>query len=146
MTSEPPFRILPRITDRNRFFWTSGRDGELRFLRCDACGTFVHPPVPVCPSCLGRELHPEPVSGAATVHTFTINHQQWMPGPEVPFVVAIVDIDDAPAVRLTTNIVGCRPDEVTVGMPVRVTFEHHPDPDDDTSGVWIPLFEPAALR
>lgn len=75
--------------------------------------------------------------------TFTINHQAWMPGPELPFAVAIVEIEEDPSIRLTTNIVGCSPEEVTVGMPVRVVFEHHPDDDGD---VWIPLFEPDSTR
>jgi len=143
-TAALPFRILPRITDRNRFFWTGGEVGELRFLRCDDCGTFVHPPVPVCPTCLGRSLRPHAVSGRAVLTTFTVNHHAWMPGPELPYVVAIVDIDEAPGVRLTTNIVGVEPDAVQIGMPLRVAFEQHPDPDDPaSSGVWLPLFEPA---
>jgi uncharacterized OB-fold protein len=36
-----------------------------------------------------------------------------------------------------TNIVGCAPDEVYVGMPVEVTFDEHDD-------VWLPLFRPRA--
>ena len=49
-----PFRILPRVNDENRFFWTSGEDGQLRFLRCDDCGLYVHPPSPICPDCLSK--------------------------------------------------------------------------------------------
>jgi hypothetical protein len=37
-TSEVPFRILPKVTDRNAHFWQGGRDGELRFQRCLDCG------------------------------------------------------------------------------------------------------------
>jgi uncharacterized OB-fold protein len=78
------------------------------------------------------------VSGHATVATFTINHQPWIPGFDPPYVVAIVEIDEQPSVRLMTNIVGCAPDEVYVGMPVRVVFERHDD-------VWLPLFQPVEL-
>jgi uncharacterized OB-fold protein len=138
--SELPFRILPRLTDVNRHFWCGGEDGELRFLRCQDCGTYIHPPTPICPSDHSKNLKPEAVSGRATVSTFTLNHQTWMPGPEVPYVVAIVEIEEQPDVRLTTNIVSCDPQAVRIGMPVRVVFEHRPDPDGD---VWIPLFEPA---
>jgi uncharacterized OB-fold protein len=139
MTTDVPFRILPRLTDRNRHFWTGGEVGELRFLRCRDCGYYIHPPLPRCPQCHSERVAPEAVSGAATVATFSINHQPWMPGPELPYVVAIVEIVEQPSVRLTTNIVGCAPDDVRIGMPVRVTFEHHEDPDGD---VWLPLFEP----
>ena len=132
---EPAFRILPRVTPQNEFFWTSGADGRLRFLRCSVCGTWVHPPTPVCPDCLSKDLAPAEVSGRATLATFTVNHQQWIPGFDPPYVFAIVEIDDAPGVRLMTNIVGCEPDDVRIGMPVQVTFEHRED-------VWLPLFAP----
>jgi uncharacterized OB-fold protein len=69
-----------------------------------------------------------------------VNHQAWMPGPELPFVLAIVELPEQAGLRLTTNIVNCSPDDVEVGMPVLVTFERHPDGDE---AVYIPLFEPA---
>ncbi len=137
-----PFRILPQITDLNRSFWTSGHDGRLRFLRCDRCGYYIHPPAPICPRDLSKNLSPAAVSGSATVASFTINHQAWMPGPDLPYVVAIVEIDEQPSVRLTTNIVNCEPEEVHIGMMVRVTFERRPDPQDADHALWIPIFEP----
>jgi uncharacterized OB-fold protein len=138
-----PFRILPALGERNRDFWQGGEHGELRFLRCQDCGTIVHPPVPLCPKDHSKRLRPEAVSGRATVATFTVNHQPWMPGPALPYVVAIVEIEEDPSVRLTTNVVNCAPEDVRIGMPVRVAFEHHADPDGD---VWIPLFEPDPAR
>ncbi len=134
-----PFRILPRLDDRNRGFWTSGADGELRFLRCEDCGYYNHPPTPLCPRCHSKRQSYATVSGRATLHTFTVNHQPWMPGPELPYVIAIVEFPEQEGLRLTTNLVNCAIDEVHVGMPVRVTFEHHPDPDGD---VYLPMFEP----
>jgi uncharacterized OB-fold protein len=132
--SGPPIRLLPRLDDSNRFFWTSGADGVLRFLRCSSCGKFVHPPVPLCAYCLGESLEPHEVSGRGTVHAFTVNHQQWIPGSE-PYVIGLVTIAEQDDVRLTTNIVGCDHDEVHVGMEVQVTFEANED-------VWLPLFRP----
>ncbi|MDT7794944.1 MAG: hypothetical protein QOD59_4385 [Mycobacterium sp.] len=76
-----------------------------------------------------------PVSGQATVAGFTVNHQQWLPNFPPPYVVAVVALAEDPSTRLTTNIVGCEPDDVTIGMSVRVAFEQHDD-------IWIPLFEP----
>jgi uncharacterized OB-fold protein len=138
-TAEVPFRILPKIDEGNRFFWTSGGDGRLRFLRCQNCGYYIHPPLPLCPRCHSKRLEPEAVSGRATVATFSINYQPWMPGPELPYVVAIVEIEEQPEMRLTTNIVNCAPDAVRAGLAVRVVFECHPDEPDD---VYLPLFEP----
>jgi uncharacterized OB-fold protein len=140
VSDDVPFRILPRVIDRNRHFWTGGAHGELRFLRCRDDGTYVHPPAPRCPKCHGKNLDVEAVSGRATVLTYSVNHQQWMPGPELPYVLAIVELPEQEGLRLTTNIVNCPPEDVTIGMPVRVTFEAHEDGDDT---VYIPLFESA---
>jgi len=135
--SEVPFRILPRITDRNAHFWMGGRDGELRFQRCNGCGYYLHPPSVICPKCLSKDIGIEAVSGRAEVLAYSVNHQPWMPGPELPFVLAIVGLEEQDDLRLTTNIVHCPVDDVSVGMPVQVVFEPHPDEE-----VWIPLFEP----
>lgn len=132
--SGPPIRLLPRLDADNTFFWTSGADGLLRFLRCSACRTYVHPPAPRCPACLDGVPAPEPVSGRAVVESFTVNHQQWIPGSE-PYVVAWVAIVEQPDVRLTTNLVGVEPEELRVGMEVEVFFEEH-------DGVHLPLFRP----
>jgi uncharacterized protein len=130
----PSVRVLPRLDDLNRFFWTSGSDGRLRFLRCRDCRRFVHPPVPLCPYCLSSMLTPEAVSGRAVVHSFTVNHQQWIPGSD-PYVIGLVVIEEQDDVRLTTNLVDCAPEEVAIGMAVEVTFEQAED-------VWLPLFRP----
>ena len=130
----PMLRLLPRLSDDVAFFWTAGADGVLRLQRCHDCGFFVHPPGPVCPRCLSRHLGPEEVSGRGHVETFTVNHQEWIPGSD-PYIIAWVSIDEQPDVRLTTNLVGVEPEDVHVGMPVRVVFEHNDD-------VWIPLFTP----
>jgi uncharacterized OB-fold protein len=131
------FRVLPRVNDANEFFWTSGADGNLRFLRCGDCRQWLHPPSPRCPNCLSKNLAPEVVSGRATVHTYTINYQPWYPNFDPPYVVAVVAIEEQPSLRLMTNIVNCAPDDVAVGMAVQVMFEQYDD-------VWIPLFEPRA--
>jgi uncharacterized OB-fold protein len=138
-TDEVPFRILPRLTDENRDYWTGGAKGELKFWRCQDCGFYIHPYQPICPNDFSKNLKVETVSGRAKVASYTVNYQQWMPGPEVPFIVAIVEIVEQPSVRVTTNIVNCGIDDVKIGMPVKVLFEHHPDPDGD---VYLPLFEP----
>jgi len=135
--SDAPFRVLPAITDRNRPYWTAGRDGVLRIQRCQDCRYFIHPPGVLCPKCHSKNLAYEAVSGRATVHTFTINHQPWMPVPELPFVFAIVELPEQSDVRLSTNVVNCDVDDVYIGMPVQVMFEAHEDDE-----VWIPMFEP----
>ena len=76
----------------------------------------------------------EAVAGTGTIDSYTVNYQPWMPGLEVPFVIARVRLDGVPGVVLTTNIVNCPPNEVNFDDRVRVTFE-------EQDGIWFPLFE-----
>jgi uncharacterized OB-fold protein len=135
-SEDKPFRLLPKLDDDVAPFWTAGERGELVFWRCQDCGYWIHPPSPVCPTCLSRDIAVEATSGRGVVHSFTINEQNWNPTMPPPYVIALVELDAQPGLRLMTNIVNCDPADVTYEMPVRVVFEQH----DDT---WIPLFEPA---
>ena len=95
-------RAIPPLDDVNRPFWTGGRDGQLLILRCDDCKQWVHPPVAECPSC-GGALHAEPVSGRATVFTFTVNHHPFNPAVPVPYAVGIVELEEQADLRVVTN-------------------------------------------
>jgi uncharacterized OB-fold protein len=128
---------MPALTDRNRHFWQGGKDGKLQLQRCNQCKYYLHPPGVICPACWSKDIGIEAVSGRAEVLTFSVNVQPWMPGLEPPFVLAIVGLPEQDDLRLTTNIVNVDPYAVTIGMPVQVVFEAHPDDE-----VWLPLFEP----
>jgi uncharacterized OB-fold protein len=52
----------------------------------------------------------------------------------VPYVVAVVELDDAPGVRMIANVVECDPEDVEIGKPVRVVW------DDVDEYVTIPRF------
>ena len=128
-------RPLPELTPANEWFWTSGKDGQLRIQSCSDCGALVHPPVPICQKCSGRERVPVVVSGRGTVVGFTVNQHQWSPAFEPPYAIANVALEEDPSVHLTTSVVGCDPYDVHVGQQVAVRFEQCDD-------VWLPLFEP----
>ena len=131
-----PFRVLPLVNEENEHFWRGGADGQLHLRRCADCGEYNHPPVPVCRSCLSRNIIVEPVSGKARLLTYTENHQPWVPGFDPPYIVAIVELNEQAGLRLTTNLVNVAIEDVEIGMPLRVLFE----PRDD--GIFLPLFEP----
>jgi len=135
--SEKPFRLLPQLTPENWHYWTAGARGELCFLRCQACKRFVHPPMPICGACLGRELLPAASSGRARLLTYTVNHHPWVPGFDPPYIIAIVALEEQPDLRITTNLVNCPQERIQIGMAVRACFEERED------GIFLPLFEPA---
>jgi uncharacterized OB-fold protein len=129
-------RALPRITEMNRDFWCGGADGQLHILRCEACGTWIHPYAARCPKCRSDKISPQAVSGLAEVVGFTVNVQPWMPGVAVPYVVAIVQLPEQADLRLVTNLPRIPIGQVRIGLPVKVYFEAHGD-------IHLPLFEAA---
>lgn len=135
---EIPARMLPAINEHNRAFWTGGADGHLLIARCSQCELWVQPPAADCPDCEGA-LVARPVSGRGTVFTYTVNHQPFMPAVPVPYVIAIVALDEQDDLRIATNIVDCEPDSVRIGLPVEVRFERH---DVDHESVFVPVFAP----
>lgn len=130
---------LPRVTEWNEFFWTSGRDGKLRFQRCADCGRFRHPPGPVCPYCRSRQFEVASASGRGTISSVTVNHHAWYPWVRTPYAIIGVDIDEDPDVRLLASVVDVDQEAVEIGMRVEVAFEHHGD-------VWIPCFRPTGEK
>ncbi len=130
-----PVRPLPQPTLASAEYWAAGADGVLHVRRCADCLAYTHPPLPRCRVCGGRRLSLSPVSGRAVVAGFTVNHQQWLADFPPPYVIAVLALEEDDGVRLTTNIVNCPAEDVSIGMAVRVVFEPAGD-------VYLPLFEP----
>lgn len=133
--SEKPFRLLPALSPENRHYWTGGKEGELRFLRCQECSYYIHPPSPRCPQCLTKNVAPEAVSGRGAVKTFTISVHAFNPMVPTPFVIGIVELEEQEGLQLMTNVIGIDPEGVSIGMPVEVVFEDHGE-------VFVPVFRP----
>ncbi|PRC44041.1 DNA-binding protein [Mycobacterium sp. ITM-2017-0098] len=85
--------------------------------RCVSCSLWVSPPQADCPEC-GSDLVPQPVSGRGEIFTFTVNHHAFSPEVPVPYVIAIVVLDEQDDLRVVTNLVDCEPDSLQVGMRV----------------------------
>lgn len=130
-------RKLPLVTPETAAFWQGGQSGRLILHHCSACSRWFHPPAPVCPRCNSVDVTPKAVSGRGKVLSFTVNYQRWFPALVVPYVVAIVELDDQPGLRLLSNVVDLPPEQVRIGLPVQAVFEQHDD-------VWLPLFAPMA--
>ena len=128
---------LPRVDEESRGFWEALVRHELYVQRCRACGTTRFYPRAVCTACPGGDTEWVRASGRGTVYSFTVTHQNQAPGfrEELPYVLAIVELDEG--VRLMTNVVGCAPEAVRIGMPVEVVF------DDVTPEVTLAKFRPA---
>lgn len=130
----PPPRKLPQLEPETAFFWTAGEQGHMLIQRCTPCGTWQHPPLPRCARCGSEDVSPQPVSGRGRIASYTINHERWLPGLEVPFVFGVIELHEQAELYVFTNLLA-PVDTVRVGQTVAVEFERHED-------VWLPMFRP----
>ena len=133
---------LPHASWETRGYWEGAGRGEIVLQRCRSCGVVQHKPRGVCVSCLAGDLEHFVASGRGTVYTYTVTNQNQAKGfaEACPYVMAYVELEEGP--RLLTNIVGCDPAEVTIGLPVVADFATQER--DDGEAFAVPRFTPAA--
>ncbi len=130
---------LPSVDEDIKPFWDACKRHEFRLVRCKVCGAWYFP-LALC-----RNDHNEPffgnmewsrASGKGKVFTFVVAHRPYHPGvkDEVPYVFAMIELDEGP--MMGSNVIGCDPYDVKVGMPVEVVFE------DVTEEFTLPKFRP----
>ena len=139
MSGELPDGAKPRpapIPDAESApFWAGTVEGQLLVQECSMCGQRQLYGRSLCTNCHSSALSWIESAGKGTIYSRTIIHQNPNRSFKhmIPFVVALVDLDEGP--RLMTNIVGAPPEAVEIGARVRVKFE----PVSDAAAV--PLFE-----
>jgi uncharacterized OB-fold protein len=128
---------LPTPDVETKPFWDGCREGKFLIRHCNACGRNHFYPRPFCPTCWSEDVTWTEASGRATLYTYSIVHVNDLPpfADRVPYVAAIVDLDEGP--RVMTNVEGVPFEELRVGMPLTVDFK--PISDDIT----IPVFRAA---
>jgi len=124
--------LRPVITRDTEYFWSGTRERELRIQRCGGCGLLRHPPGPMCPECGATKPAYLVASGNGEVFSYVVHHHPQVPGRAVPFVVALVELEEG--VRMLAELVDA--DDVRIGMPVVADFVAVDD--EVTLPVWRP--------
>jgi uncharacterized OB-fold protein len=101
-------------------FWQATAEGQFALCRCGSCRTWMHPPLERCRRCGGPTAF-EPVSGRGQVFSFIVVRHQAVPGHPVPYVVALVELEEQTGLRVT-GVLQADPDTVTMGAPVEVSL------------------------
>jgi uncharacterized protein len=125
--TEPPALIMrPPYSPDTEFFWQGTAVGELRIQRCGACGALRHPPGPACLACGATEKQEYQVAaGTGTVFSYVVHRHPPVPGKQLPIVIALVELTEG--VRMLGELHGVGPEQVRIGMPVRIAFSRVDD-------------------
>lgn len=118
-------------------YWQAAREHRFIGRRCTACGRYAFPPAPHCAACHSDAMEWRDLSGRGTVYSFCVMHAALVAGFEPPYVVAEIELEEQPGLRVTANILNASIETVRIGLPVRVTYEGRED------GTVLPQFEPA---
>jgi uncharacterized OB-fold protein len=139
--AEGPARPLPAPDERSAGFWAALAEHRLVMRRCQKCGWLSYPPDVICASCLSpeRAFDWQAVSGRGVLRSWTVVHTAFLPGfaPYVPYVVAAVELEEQPGLRLTARLAappGSGLPGLEYGRPVETEFE------DLSQGVTVPVF------
>ncbi len=129
---------IPAITPELQPFFEAAKRRELAVQRCTGCGTLRFPAREICSTCLSTDAEWVTVSGRGEIFSFNIMHQVYHPGfaDEVPYAVVQVKLAEGP--KMISNLVGVKPHEIRIGMPVQVVFE------DVSEEVTLPKFAPTS--
>jgi uncharacterized OB-fold protein/acyl dehydratase len=121
--------MRPASSKDTQFFWDGVNAHELRIQK-RGDGTLQHPPVPALWLDAGREVQQSDylvAAGKGTVFSFVVHHAPKVPGRTLPFVIALVELDEG--VRMLGELRGTDPSTVEIGMPVRATYIDFPAND-----------------
>ena len=117
-------------------FWDGCQRHELVLQRCEHCHSYRFPPRTICPECFSMDTKWEKVSGRGEVYTFTVVRVPLRPEwkADIPYTIGVIQLNEG--VRMVSNVIDCRPEDVRIGMKVEVVFE------DVTEENTLPKFKP----
>jgi uncharacterized OB-fold protein len=125
--------MLTPVTDSDGApFWGYARQGELRVQACADCGEPRFPPRPCCPHCQSFASEWRKVAGHGRIWSYVVPHPPLLPdyADQAPYNVIVVELTDAPRIRLVGNLVteaGARldsvpPERIRIGARVQAVF------------------------
>jgi uncharacterized protein len=135
--------MRPASSRDTKFFWDGVNAHELRIQeRPD--GNLQHPPVPALWKDYKEDVAPSDylvASGKGTVFSFVVHHAPKVPGRTVPFVIALVELEEG--VRMLGELRNVDPATVEIGMPVCAAYIDFPA--NDVGPAWtLYAWEPDA--
>ncbi|RAU92770.1 bifunctional MaoC family dehydratase N-terminal/OB-fold nucleic acid binding domain-containing protein [Mycolicibacter senuensis] len=123
---DPAKMMRPSWSRDSAYFWEGVAAHELR-VQQRPDGSLQHPPVPAVWKDKTETTDYIVASGNGTVFSFVVHHAPKVPGRSVPFVIALVELEEG--VRMLGELRGVDAAAVRIGMPVRATYLDFPASD-----------------
>ena len=135
-----PLPDLENLPDYERGFWEGTRSHELRIQRCSDCKKYRHPPSPMCPHCHSMNYEWPGTNGQGQVYSLVVVHHPVHRAigekEQVPYNICLIELEEQEGLRIVSNVLDVPQDEISIGMPVEVTFI----PTVDDPNVVLPMF------
>jgi uncharacterized OB-fold protein len=129
-----PPRPGPKLEVELERYWAAAAEGVIGLGRCAECEHIFLPPQMSCPRCWSSDVSIQASEGSGTVEAVSVVHRHGASAfkARLPYAIVIVGLDEG--VAMTSSVIDINPEQVSIGMRVRATFETAID------GTSIPLF------
>lgn len=134
LSPQPPGTPAPVPSQFSAPYWDGCAEGVLRYLRCSRCHLAIADAARICWRCHSRDLRWEESGGRGRLYSWTIVGRPQTPAFQVPYSVAIVQLDEG--ISVVSSVIGCAPEDLAEGMDLVVEF--HPVNDE----MKLPYFRP----
>ena len=107
-------------------FWDACNERRLVVQNCTACNRMQYPPEQVCSECGSKDnLEWREVSGRGKIHGYCVMHDSRIRllQADQPFNIAVIELDEDPAIKFLSHLPGMPVDEVPIGASVQVDFQ-----------------------
>ena len=127
---------LPEIQPYSQAFWDATKAHRLLIQHCNDCGANIFYPRRDCPECWSQDLGWIEAKGTGEVYSFSVTYEgvEEMFVGDLPIILAWVDLPEG--IRMNTNLLECKPEDVYIGMQVEVMYR------DVTDDITLPYFRP----
>jgi len=89
--------------------------------KCKKCGKISFPPRLICPACGSKDFEKTKLTDHGKIVSYTtIRVAPSDFATQVPYNIAIVESDNG--VRVTTQVVDCKPEDLEIGKRVKFVF------------------------
>ncbi|QPQ35744.1 MULTISPECIES: Zn-ribbon domain-containing OB-fold protein [unclassified Lysinibacillus] len=118
---------IPLKTQDNQPYWDAADRHELVLQKCETCNSYNHPPGPACSKCGATELSWESQGSdiTGTIYSYVVSYRPFLPGfqDDLPTIIVVVQLDKLNEVKIIGNVLACPPEEIKIGMPVKMTWQ-----------------------